>query len=209
MQNTVLLSTAYLPTIEYILQCIRSQKVLIEQYETYQKQTYRNRCIIATANGLLHLSIPIKKPNGNHTITRDIEIDNGTRWNQVHWRAIASAYTHSPFYIHYQELFADVYKQPTKYLTDFNTQLLTIIFKILKTELSLSFTSEYRNLPDGLIDLRNAIHPKQEKDYPGKPLVFAEYTQTFSNKYAFIPNLSIIDLIFNEGPDAVDYLAIK
>ena len=209
MQNMVLLSTAYLPPIEYIIQCLRFRKVLIEQFETYQKQTYRNRCTIATANGLLQLSIPIKKVNGNHTITKDIEIDNSSRWNQVHWRAIASAYTHSPYFIHYSDPFESIFNNPPKLLTSFNTQLLNIVFKILKTDLYLGYTSDYAVIPENITDFRKTIHPKHAFSYPGKPSGFAEYTQTFNNKYPFIPNLSIIDLIFNEGPAALDYLTAK
>jgi hypothetical protein len=206
MQNPVLLSTAYLPPIEYIIQCLRFQKVLIEQYETYQKQTYRNRCTIATANGLLHLSIPVKKVNGNHTLTKDIEIDFSNRWNQVHWRAIVSAYNYSPYFIHYRDPFESIFKNPPQLLTAFNDQLLNVVFKILKTDIDLSYTSDYAVIPDKMTDLRQAIQPKHDIAYPGKPSGFAEYTQTFNNKYSFFPNLSIIDLIFNEGPAAWDYL---
>lgn len=206
MQSTVLLSTAYLPPIEYVIQCIRYQKVLIEEFENYQKQTYRNRCMIATANGLLQLSIPVKKVNGNHTVTKDVEIDYSSRWNQVHWRAIVSAYTHSPYFIHYCEPFESIFKNPPQLLTEFNTQLLNIVFKILKADVDFSYTSEYTVSSDSMADLRMMISPKHEIFYPGKPSGFAEYTQTFSNKYPFVPNLSIIDLIFNEGPEALDYM---
>jgi hypothetical protein len=206
MQGSVLLSTAYLPPIEYVIQCLRFQKILIEQFETYQKQTYRNRCTIATANGLLQLSVPIKKPNGNHTITRDIEIDYSSRWDQIHWRAITSAYTHSPYFMYYSDSLESIYKNPPKLLLEFNTELLKIVFRLLKADIDLSYTSVYAVAPDMISDLRQAIHPKHAISYPGKPLAFAEYIQTFNNKYSFIPNLSIIDLLFNEGPEALDYL---
>jgi len=206
MQGTALLATAYLPPIEYIIQCLHFEHILIEQFETYPKQTYRNRCVIATANGLLHLSIPIKKPNGNHTITRDVEIDFTSRWNQVHWRAISSAYTHSPYYMHYCDAFETLFNDPPKQLLEFNTELLKIVFRFLKTDIDLDFTKAYDFNPEGMPDFRQVIHPKHIISYPEKPSTFIEYTQTFSNKYNFIPNLSIIDLIFNEGPEALDFL---
>ena len=185
MQGSVLLATAYLPPIEFITQCLRFQNVVIEQFETYPKQTYRNRCVIATANGLLDLSIPIKKPNGNHTLTRDIEIDFSSRWTQVHWRAITSAYTQSPYFMHYSDALESLYNDPPKRLLEFNAALLKLIFKYLKTEINLSFTTEYAIDPENVSDFRQAIHPKHTISYPGKPLSFMEYTQTFSNKYSF------------------------
>ena len=206
MQSSVLLSTAYLPSLEYTIQCIRFQKVWIELFETYQKQSFRNRCSIATANGLFQLSIPIKKVNGNHTKTGEIEIDNSTGWNQIHWRSIASAYTHSPYFIHYRDPFESIFNNPPMLLTELNTQLLKVVFKILKTDVDFSYTSEYTAIPEKITDLRQLIHPKHANPYPGKPLRYAEYIQTFNNKYSFLPNLSIIDLIFNEGPAAIDYL---
>ena len=206
MQSTVLLSTAYLPPIEYIIQCLRFQKVLIEQFETYQKQTYRNRCTIATANGLLQLSIPIRKVNGNHTCTRDIELDNSSRWNQIHWRAIASAYTHAPYFLYYSDPFEYLFKNPPILLTELNAELLKIVFKILKADIDFHYTTDFALIPDKMVDLRQAIQPKHEASYPGKPSGYAEYIQPFNNKFAFFPNLSIIDLIFNEGPEALEYL---
>jgi hypothetical protein len=209
MPYPVLLTTAYLPPIEYIIQCLRFKKILIEQFETYHKQTYRNRCTIATANGLLHLTIPIRKPNGNHTITRDIEIDFSGRWNQVHWRTLASAYTHSPYFMHYRDALEPIFKDPPMRLIEFNTELLKIVFRYLKTDLDLSYTTAFVVDPEIKNDFRQVIQPKLDVDYPGKPTVFPEYIQTFNNKFPFLPNLSIIDLIFNEGPDALDYLTAQ
>ncbi|MDP4290930.1 MAG: WbqC family protein [Bacteroidota bacterium] len=207
MHDSVLLATAYLPPIEYIKQCLRFNHIVIELYETFPKQTYRNRCAIATANGVLPLTIPVKKPSGNHTLTKDIEIDFTGRWNQIHWRALMSAYTHSPYFLYYSDQFESIYKDPPKLLTEFNSELLKVIFGLLKTEVDLGFTSGYSANPETITDLRQSIHPKHDRPYPGKPTSYAEYTQTFNNKYSFIPNLSIIDLLFNEGPEALNYLS--
>lgn len=206
MGNSILLSTAYLPPIEYIIQCLHYKNITIELFETFPKQTYRNRCHIATANGPLSLPIPVKKPNGNHTITRDIELETNNRWNIIHWRAIYSAYSHSPYFLYYGDAFEAIYRNPPKTLIEFNGALLNVVFKLLKVEVNIKYTNDFAPISNNITDLRNAIHPKQIVDYLGKPIHFEPYTQTFSNKYAFIPNLSIIDLLFNEGSSSLEYI---
>ena len=206
MEKPILLSTAYLPPIEYIIQCLHYKAINIELFETFPKQTYRNRCHIATANGILPLAIPVKKTNGNHTFTKDIVLETNNRWNIIHWRAIHSAYSHSPYFLYYGDAFEAIYKNPPQTLIEFNSALLNVVFKLLKVDVDIHFTTNFEPLNTQTADLRNMIHPKQALDYEGKPDHFKMYTQTFSNKYAFIPNLSIIDLLFNEGPSSLDYL---
>lgn len=206
MENPILLSTAYLPPIEYIIQCLHHKTITIEVLETFAKQTYRNRCHIATANGILPLTIPVKKTNGNHTLTRDIVLETNNRWNIIHWRAIHSAYSHSPYFLYYGDAFEAIYRNPPQTLVEFNCALLNVIFKLLKVEVDIKYTNNFVPQPNLTTDLRNVIHPKQTPDYFGKPVHFKAYTQTFNNKYAFIPNLSIIDLLFNEGTSSLDYL---
>ncbi len=206
MDNQILLSTAYLPPIEYIIQCLHYKTITIELFESFAKQTYRNRCHIATANGLLPLIIPIKKPNGNHTLIKDITLETIGRWNIIHWRAIHSAYSHSPYFLYYSDAFEAIYRNPPQTLIEFNTDLLKVIFKLLKVEVEIRYTKDFAPINNEATDLRNLIRPKQTIDYSGKPLPFKEYTQTFYNKYAFIPNLSIIDLLFNEGTSSLTYL---
>jgi hypothetical protein len=206
MENPILLSTAYLPPIEYIIQCLHHKTITIELFETFTKQTYRNRCHIATANGLLTLTIPVKKPNGNHTFTKDIILETNNRWNIIHWRAIHSAYSHSPYFLYYSDAFEAIFKNLPQTLIEFNTALLNVIFKLLKVEVDIQYTTDFVPINNLTTDLRNLIHPKQILEYPGKPVNFKIYTQTFNNKYAFIPNLSILDLLFNEGTSSFDYL---
>ncbi|NWJ50932.1 MAG: WbqC family protein [Bacteroidetes bacterium] len=206
MENPILLSTAYLPPIEYIIQCMNHKTITIELLETFPKQTYRNRCHIATANGLLALTIPVKKPNGNHTPTQDILLETNNRWNIIHWRAIHSAYSHSPYFLYYSDAFEGIYRNPPKTLVEFNEALLKVIFKLLKVEVEIKYTNDFVSITNSTTDLRNLIHPKQTFDYQSKPVDFKMYTQTFNNKYPFIPNLSIIDLLFNEGSSSLDYL---
>jgi hypothetical protein len=206
MDKLILFSTAYLPPIEYIIQCLHHKSITIELFETFAKQTYRNRCHIATANGLLQLTIPVKKINGNHTLTKDILLETNNRWNIIHWRAIHSAYSHSPYFLYYSDAFEAIYREPPQTLIEFNSALLNVVFKLLKVEVDIKYTSDFTPTTKEDTDLRNVIHPKLTSGYLGKPLQFKEYTQTFNNKYAFIRNLSIIDLLFNEGTSALDYL---
>ena len=200
--NTILLSTAYLPPIEYFSFLINSDKQIIEKYETYKKQTYRNRCYIFGSNGKLALTIPIKKPEGNHTKTNEIIISYSEDWQQIHWKSIESSYNSSPFFLFYKEELKNLYQKKYKYLLDHNNNFLKLICDFLDIEITPGLTSEFIKNPKNILDLRNSISPKnssQEKNYK-------KYSQVFANKHGFIPNLSIIDLLFNTGPEAIDYL---
>jgi hypothetical protein len=202
--SQLLLSTAYLPPIAYFCNIISTDNIIIEHFETYPKQTYRNRCEIYSANGKHSLTIPVIKTNGNHTLTKDIELSYSTNWQKTHWRAIESAYNNSPFYLYFSDLFKPFYETKYKYLIDFNLQLLEVILSILKIDINIDFSLKYEKQPAQSIDLRDAIHPKKIS-----MLKFNDshsYTQVFQNKFGFISNLSIIDLLFNEGNFSKEYL---
>ncbi len=200
----LLLSTAYLPPIDFFRNIKEHENIIIEQYETYPKQTYRNRCEILSANGKLALTIPVNKKNGNHTLTKDIEITYSTNWQKIHWRAIESAYNNSPFFLYYADLFYPFYLKKNKYLIDYNNELLELILKILKANLIVTLSKKYEKEPLQTIDLRETIHPKKNGTTPNKN--FLSYNQVFLDKFGFVPNLSVIDLIFNEGKFCKDYL---
>ena len=206
------MSTAYLPPIEYVAILINNTNVIIEIEESYPKQTFRNRCKILSANGIINLSIPVKKPYGNNTKTKDIRIINSNQWFTNHWRAISSAYSNSPFFIYYKDEFQKFYIGNYDSLLDFNTELTNNILSLAgincKIQYSDSFTlpnafTEFSNMHNQqTTDFRYSITPKKEIE--GKS--FKEYTQVFSTKFSFKPNLSIIDLLFNLGPETKDYL---
>ena len=205
LQNQVLLSSAYLPPIEYFSSIINSKKQLIEKHETYKKQTYRNRCRILGPNGILTLTIPINKPNGNHTKINEITISYFENWQQIHWRSIESSYNSSPFFLYYKEEFKEIYQKKHKYLFDLNNDFLKLISEFIGIEFTINLTSKFVNNPTNILDLRNIISPKKLS----QKIDFIKYSQVFANKFGFTPNLSIIDLLFNIGPEAIDYLTNK
>ena len=205
IQNQVLLSSAYLPPIEYFSSIINSEKQLIEKHETYKKQTYRNRCRILGPNGILTLTIPINKPNGNHTKINEITISYLENWQQIHWRSIESSYNSSPFFLYYKEELKEIYQKKHKYLFDLNNDFLKLISEFIGIEFTINLTSKFVNNPTNILDLRNIISPKKLS----QKIDFIKYSQVFANKFGFTPNLSIIDLLFNIGPEAIDYLTNK
>ncbi|HPT04324.1 MAG TPA: WbqC family protein [Bacteroidales bacterium] len=199
--HTTLLSTAYLPPIEYFVQIDQSDEIYIEQFENYHKQTFRNRCHIASANGLLPLSIPVIKTDGNHTLIKNIAISNAESWQKIHWRAIESAYNKSPFFLYYEDELRPFYVNRFENLLEFNMKLTEKLLHLIGIEKKINLTTGFVHQPENMTDCRFREKPKQESCTNYKP-----YIQVFSSKFKFFPNLSIIDLLFCEGPDAADYL---
>jgi len=200
--NTVLLSTAYLPPIEYFHYLIKSKHIIIEQFETYPKQSYRNRYAILSGNGKLSLSIPVKKVNGNHTLTKDIVLFYEEDWQLKHWRSIQEAYSASPFLLYYADDLESFYTKKHSNLLEFNLALTQTICHLIGFNPKISLTESYEKGHHNCTDLRNAISPK----LPSTIKDFPPYTQVFSDRHAFIPNLSIVDLLFNLGPETGEYL---
>lgn len=202
----ILISTAYLPPISWMAVVIQSDRAGIEIHETYPKQTFRNRCIIATSTGKLSLSVPVMRINGNHTKTGEILIDNSKKWQQLHWRSIVTAYNKSPYFLFYRDLFEPVYKKDFELLADLNTELCAILLKALNVITTNIFsTCEYQS--EGVIvDLRNSFSPK-ESLYQVITTDLPRYIQVFEENTGFFPDLSIIDLLFNLGPETVPYLS--
>ena len=196
-------ATAYLPPINYIAQLAKYKNATIEQMETFPKQTYRNRAIILTANGLLPLIVPIIRTNGNHTLTRDIQISYAENWNIKHWRAIESAYNSSPYFLYYKDTIEKIIIEPHKYLVDLNEQLLNYILKKLKIDCTTEYSIDYTQPNQSDEDYRTHFSIKQKYDTAQFPI----YNQVFETKFDFQPNLSILDLLFNLGPDANEYLS--
>jgi hypothetical protein len=201
--ESALFSTAYLAPVEYFQYLKTAGRVCIEQHEYYQKQTYRSRCRIATANGIMDLSIPVEKRN--HTLIRDIRISEHSDWQTLHWRSIEAAYNSSPFFEYYADDFRPFFEKKWLFLWDFNMELLHKILELLDIETEILLTETYEpQTGEETLDLREIIHPKKEASIPLK-----SYYQVFATKFGFIPNMSIIDLLFNMGNESQLVIAHK
>lgn len=197
--QAVYLSTAYLAPIQYYCKLFQYKQVYIESAENYIKQSYRNRCTIAAANGPLSLSVPIIKPDTLKCPTQDIRISDHGNWRHLHWNALLSAYNMSPFFEYYEEDFAPFYEKHFTFLMDFNEALQEMILQLIDLHPSIERTTCYQ--PDVANDFREAIRPRQ----PLADDSFApkSYYQVFQEKQGFLPNLSIVDLLFNMGPESI------
>jgi len=202
----VLLPVAYLPPVSWMAVAFQSECIVLEINETYPKQTYRNRCSIATSSGILSLTVPVKRANGNHTKTCDIQIDNSKNWQQLHWRSILTAYNKTPYFLFYRDIFEPVFFRKYELLMELNRDILRCIFKVMKRRnIEIIYTNEYISKPD-FHDLRNSFHPKTNP-HEGIALTLPRYMQAFEENHGYLPDLSIIDLLFNLGPEALKYLA--
>ncbi len=199
----ILLSSAYLPPVQYFAHLQSAEQVWIEQYDHYQKQTYRNRCVIAAPDGPLSLTVPIEKPNTQKAFMRDIRISDHGNWRHLHWNAIESAYNHTPFFEYYKDDFRPFYEKKFDFLVDYNEQLCQLVCQLIDIDTSFQRTESYVAEPSNtIIDLRDAIHPKKELMNDASFGVIPYY-QVFQERLGFLPNLSIIDLLFNMGPEAI------
>lgn len=206
-KTKVQLSTAYFAPIQYYCKLIQYSEVLIEQWENYAKQSYRNRCNIYGANGILSLSIPVSKATNKKILTKEVKISYDTNWQKLHWKGIESAYKSSPFYEYYIDDISRFFSKKWIYLLDLNMEIQNEICNLLEVEVPLKLSSDF--MPKGdpqYDDFRDIIHPKASKAVVDPSFSPKEYTQVFSEKDGFIQNLSILDLIFNLGPDSLNYI---
>jgi hypothetical protein len=202
--STLLLETQYLPSIRYFVEILNHDRLIIEAFENYQKQTYRNRCRILTSNKINILSVPVINTH-RKVLTREVEIDYSQKWLNMHWRGITSAYAKSPFFEYYADYFKEVLFKKQRFLFDLNIELLTLCLKFLRVDKSIELSKEYYNVSDreDVIDLRNIIcHNSKSEIITG-----IEYTQVFGRQ--FVPNLSILDLLFCEGNNASKILIMS
>ena len=202
LTGDILLPTAYFPPVSWFTYLISSQAVFIEMEETFPKQTYRNRCEINTSSGKANLIVPVTRPHGNHTLTRNIEISYRESWQEQHWKTLQSAYSSSPFFSFYADIIQPLFESREILLVVHNHNILKTICGLISRDPSVEFTKDYIKEQQGLLDLRKKFSPRSTTPFTD----FPRYPQVFEHKYGFIPNLSILDLLFNLGPDAGRYL---
>ncbi len=222
--TTALLQTTYFGPVQWYQKLKRYDHCVIEQYDSYQKQTYRNRCVIATANGLQALTVPVEV-GGKKEEVREVRISDHNQWRRVHWNALQSAYSESPFFEYYADDIRPFFEQKYEFLIDFNEAIRQKMCELIDIEASVSYSSGFmvhgsgfkvhgsgfmvhgswfRVQGSGFKDFREVIHAKHPQDDPDfQP---RSYWQVFQHRYGFQPNLSILDLLFCMGPESVFYL---
>jgi hypothetical protein len=202
--DIVILETHYLPCITYFRCLSKFEDIIFEVQENYVKQSHRNRCYILGANKVLPLSVPVHRGTGK-ILTKDIKIDYSQKWVSNHWRAIKSAYGKAPFFEFYADQFHDILCRKRSFLIDLNWELLTYCLKALYiSEKKFSFSISYeKDQENGIYDARNQLNPQPKQFEKGffPPYI---YEQVFGKN--FVPNLSIIDLLFCTGPNAESYV---
>jgi hypothetical protein len=204
--SEAILSTAYLPPVQYFTKLYKYDKVWSEQYDNYLKQTYRNRCVIAAPDGPLALTVPVEKYDGLKCPMKEIRISDHGRWRHLHWNALVSAYENSPFFEYYADDFLPFYEKKWTFLCDYNEALVATVCELIDLEPVISRTTAYKQQTgDGCDDFRETIHPKHGFS-DDAAFVPQPYYQVFQSRNGFLPNLSIVDLLFNMGPESLAVL---
>lgn len=197
----ILIHPTYFPNIAHFVAMANADEVVFEIDDNFLKQTYRNRCYIYGANGKLALNIPVIHTQKNRQKYKDVKIFNEEKWQDHHWKSLLSAYRTSPFFEYYEDELQPLFTTKADYILDFNFKCFETICDCLQWELNTSKTKVYQKHIENTADYRYLVDVK--KDYLKR---FETYNQVFQEKHGFINNLSILDLLFNEGPNALNYL---
>ena len=216
--TTALLQTTYFGPIQWYQKLYRYDRCVIEQHDSYQKQTYRNRCVIATANGLQALTVPVElrgkteEGRDERIEVRDVRISDHNQWRRVHWNALQSAFSESPFFEYYADDIRPFFEKKYEFLIDFNEAIRQKICELIDIHPQVVYSSAFSakqsvfaedncQLSKDFRDVIHAKHPKEDPDFQPR-----SYWQVFQHRYGFQPNLSILDLLFCMGPESVFYL---
>lgn len=197
----ILIHPTYFPSIATFVGIANAKHVTYEFCDNYQKQTYRNRMYIYDANGKLALTVPVIYSQKNRQLYKDILIAEETNWQDLHWKSIQSAYSSSPFFEFYEDDLQPLFTKKYKYLLEFNFKCLEVIYDALQMPFDYEITTGFNKVIQDKRDYRILVDNRKET-----PQNFTPYIQVFNDKHGFIPNLSILDVLCNEGPNALIYL---
>jgi len=189
------------PCIYYIRSLMQHKYNKIEKYDYFKKMSFRNRYIIAGANGIQNLTVPVAGGREQKALMKDITIDNSIRWQTKHWRSLVSAYNKAPFFEFYSEAVKSLLFSKEEFLFPFNMQILEWLYATLKLDATIEITDAYNKNYKNDTDYRNYFLPKNYQENSKNQ--FLHYTQVFEDRLGFLPNLSILDLLFCEGPNAI------
>lgn len=197
MKDAILIEPHFLPNLQYLSKFLLYERVIIDDTQRYQKQSYRNRAIISGANQLLKLTIPLVKGKTKQPIDK-VHIDHKQNWPREHWESIRSAYGKAPYFAFYADQLKSFLDERCEQLLAFDLDLLNALLKLFQIPPHYKLRSELAEMPDAVVDFRDCIHPKRPLEDPE----FSEvpYSQVFEDRWGFVGNLSGIDLLFNEGP---------
>ena len=197
----ILIHPNYFPNIHQFTQIIKANNILFEVSDNYQKQTFRNRTYIYGANGKLGLFIPVIHTHKYRELFKDVKISYDSNWIDLHLKSLQSAYRSSPYFEYFEDDFIKLYSEKEKFLADFNIKCIRLISSLLDLDLDYKISGEYVEKTNDIIDLRDLSNARKEKkiDTP-------KYIQVFESKHGYINNLSILDLLFSEGPNSVSLI---
>jgi hypothetical protein len=198
--NNILIHPSYFPSISHFVAIANCDLVTFEMDDNFQKQTNRNRMYIYSPNGIQLLNIPIKHNKVAHQKTKDIKIETAFDWQKQHFKSLEAAYRSSPFFEYFEDDLMPIFEKKHEFLMDLNLETMSIVSKCLGLEFDYNETQEYFHEVTDKIDYRHLVNGKKDQS------ILQEYTQVFNEKHGFINNLSILDLLFNEGRYALDYL---
>lgn len=198
--NNILIHPGYFPSISHFVAIAQSDLVTFEMDDNFQKQTNRNRMYIYSPNGIQLLNIPIKHSKEAHQKTKDVRLETAFDWQKQHFKSLEAAYRTSPFFEYFEDDIAPIFQKKHTFLMDLNLETMSIVSKCLGLEFDYNETAEYFHEVTDKTDLRGLINGKKDSS------LFEPYTQVFEEKHGYLNNLSILDLLFNEGRFALDYL---
>ena len=198
--NNILIHPSYFPSISTFVAIAQSDLVTFEMDDNFQKQTNRNRMYIYSPNGIQLLNIPIKHSKTAHQKTKEVKLETAFDWQKQHFKSLEAAYRTSPFFEYFEDDIIPIFQKKHTFLMDLNMETMAIVSKCIGIEFDYNETDEYFHTVTDKIDLRNLVNGKKDTS------VFEPFTQVFGEKYGYLNNLSILDLLFNEGRYALDYL---